>query len=465
MAETVAATELKDALMEQLTRLAKSARHAGLEVSVEQVATLVRALGAFAEDGGSVIDRPTLKRLVGLTLGTCREDLVVLGLLVEALFPAPGSEPGTGEGDEDQVRLRARLLEAVKHGDRGEGAELGMMFAASAGDPGGSEGRGRLAQRVIRALDLSAMLAEALAESDEADPLRRQLARIAREATLSSMEVALHAGLARRAALARTDEAARDSPVDLGGLLDELARLPIAGGRRADQDRLQEAVRPLATRLAARARRRRRGGRTHLDFRRTIARSVASGGAPMELRYRRRAPRRPQIVVLADVSGSMADYASFTMGLLQALNDELPGLRCFAFVDGAGEVTGELLSRPAALGAQLPAIPGVVAADGRSDYRTAFLAFERVSTAVLTPGTSLVVLGDGRSRAADPGDEVLRRFSHRVRHIYWLTPEPETDWSEDDCHIERYKPWCHRVDSVATLGQLEAWVERVISSR
>ncbi len=144
MAETVAATELKDALMEQLTRLAKSARHAGLEVSVEQVATLVRALGAFAEDGGSVIDRPTLKRLVGLTLGTCREDLVVLGLLVEALFPAPGSEPGTGEGDEDQVRLRARLLEAVKRGDRGEGAELGMMFAASAGDPGEAKGAGVL---------------------------------------------------------------------------------------------------------------------------------------------------------------------------------------------------------------------------------------------------------------------------------------------------------------------------------
>jgi uncharacterized protein len=322
-----------------------------------------------------------------------------------------------------------------------------------------------LEQRVLRAFDLSAMLAKVLADSPDADGLERQVTRIAGNATLASLQASLHSELMRRELLARTESAESASAFDLSGLIDDLAELPLGGGRRSDQERLQAAVRPLATRLAARARRRRRGGRRQLDVRRTLRRSVATGGAPMELRFRSHRPHRPQIVVLADVSGSMVDYASFTMGLLQALHDELPALKCFAFVDGVGEVTKELLASPAVLGAQLPMIPGVVSGDGRSDYGSALEAFERLSAAVLTRSTSLVIIGDGRSGAPDPGDQVLRRLSYRVRHLYWLTPEDQADWADDNCRIAMYGRWCERIDTVSTVGQLEAWVERVISGR
>jgi uncharacterized protein with von Willebrand factor type A (vWA) domain len=76
-----------------------------------------------------------------------------------------------------------------------------------------------------------------------------------------------------------------------------------------------------------------------------------------------------------------------------------------------------------------------------------------------------VIIGDGRSRAADPGDQALRRLSYRVRHLYWLTPEDQADWASDDCRMAQYERWCERIDTVSTVGQLEAWVERVISGR
>jgi uncharacterized protein with von Willebrand factor type A (vWA) domain len=452
-------------LLARLALLAAAARRAKMGVSVEQLATLVRGLEAMGYEGAPVLGRDELKRLVGLTLATSKDDVAVLWMLVDALFPAPEIDVTPRLSDETGSGLPDQLQDALTRGDIGAGARVGEMIAALAGQWPGITGRGRLEQRVLRAFDLSAMLAKALSDSRDADGLERQLTRIARDATLASLQGSLHSELMRRELLARTESADSASTLDLSGLFDELAGLPLAGGRRSDQERLRAAVRPLATRLAARARRRRRGGRRQLDVRRTLRRSIATGGAPMELRFRSHRPHRPQIVVLADVSGSMVDYASFTMSLLQALHDELPALRCFAFVDGVGEVTKELLASPAVLGAQLPMIPGVVSGDGRSDYGSALEAFERLSAAVLTTGTSLVIIGDGRSRAADPGDQALRRLSYRVRHLYWLTPEDQADWASDDCRMAQYERWCERIDTVSTVGQLEAWVERVISGR
>jgi hypothetical protein len=452
---------LRDSLLERLILLAASARRAGLDVSIEQLATLVRGLGAMAQGESPALGRPALKRLVGLTLGVCEDDVALLGLLIDALFQAPQADPGAEQSEDPQPSVRERLQDALRTGDIAAGAQVGVMIAELADGARDPTGRGRLVQRLLRALDLSAMLSQALSDSPDADPLHRRLSRIGMEATLGSMESALQAELLRRDVMARADAMDRLSPVDVTGLLDGLAEIPLSSARRDDQERLQAAVRPLATRVAARARRR-RGARRQLDVRRTLRRSIATGGIPMELRFRRHRPRRPQIVVLADVSGSLVDYASFTMGLLQALHDELPGLRCFAFVDGVGEVTDELLRRPAILGAQLPMIPGVVSGDGHSDYRRALEAFERLSVSLLTPTTSFVLLGDGRTRAPDPGEDVLRRLGHRVRRLYWLTPEPEAQWGHGDCRLGSYRRWCHRVDTVGTLGQLEAWVDRVI---
>ena len=85
---------------------------------------------------------------------------------------------------------------------------------------------------------------------------------------------------------------------------------------------------PLRARTASRcgcaARRRARQGR-RLDLpRHASARSVASGGTPFHLAWKDRRRVRPRLVLLIDVSRSMAAYSFFYLRLARALAAELP---------------------------------------------------------------------------------------------------------------------------------------------
>ena len=91
----------------------------------------------------------------------------------------------------------------------------------------------------------------------------------------------------------------------------------------------------LATRLAARRRRARAGA---IDLRKTLRKSMSTGGVPIDLVQRNPRPARPELVVLCDMSGSVAGFSHFTLLLVHALPAILPGSG-FAFIDTTDEVT------------------------------------------------------------------------------------------------------------------------------
>ena len=49
---------------------------------------------------------------------------------------------------------------------------------------------------------------------------------------------------------------------------------------------------------------------------------MSSGGVPLETHHRPRRPGRPDLVVLCDVSGSVAGFAGFTLMLVFALREQ-----------------------------------------------------------------------------------------------------------------------------------------------
>ena len=63
---------------------------------------------------------------------------------------------------------------------------------------------------------------------------------------------------------------------------------------------------------------------------------------PLEPAYRHRPRTRPELWVLCDVSGSMAEFSRFTLALVYALHEEFSGLRTFVFVDDVHEITDVL---------------------------------------------------------------------------------------------------------------------------
>jgi uncharacterized protein len=228
--------------------------------------------------------------------------------------------------------------------------------------------------------------------------------------------------------------------------------------------RMRHAIRPLARRLAARIARRRqaRQRRGRLDLRRTLRRSLAAGGVPLEPAFRRPRTSRPELCLVCDLSGSVAEFAEFTMALLHAMGEEFRHVRSFAFVDGVDEVTrlisdsaGVLDSRHLLAGARL------IARDGHSDYGNVLERFrDTYGRSVITPKTTVIITGDARNNyRLEPAAEALRAIRARARALYWLNPEPRAEWDTTDSIMSLYAPHCDGVFEVRNLRQLGEFVD------
>ncbi|MFB7861162.1 VWA domain-containing protein [Streptomyces sp. NPDC056069] len=211
---------------------------------------------------------------------------------------------------------------------------------------------------------------------------------------------------------------------------------------REQLEELRRTVRPLARRLATRlAARRRRAARGEIDLRRTLRRSLSTGGVPVRPVLRQRRPGRPDLVLLCDVSGSVAGFAHFTMLLVQALHDQFSRVRVFAFVNRVDEVT-DLVARgrsdPAGLGERILAEATLTGWHGQSDYGTALGEFTERYADALGPRTVVFVLGDARTNRSDPNLPALKFVTDRARRVYWLNPEQPALWSTGDSVAHAY---------------------------
>ena len=228
---------------------------------------------------------------------------------------------------------------------------------------------------------------------------------------------------------------------------------------------LRRTVQPLARQLAARIGRRRRQQATgRLDARTTARRSLQTGGVPLDPAWRKRHPHRPDVVVLCDVSGSVAEFAQFTFTLVHALHDELARVRSFAFVDGIVEVTDLFEEATHDIHvARLLERRGLIAGDGHSDYGQAFETFcRRHLDGVVTPRTTVLVTGDARTNYRAAGLAPFRSLCQRARRVYWLNPEPEDQWDTDDSAMSAYRPSCAGVYEVRSLRQLADAIAAVV---
>lgn len=439
--------------------LAARARGAGIAVAVDQLAAFLTGLDLLG-----VTDRPALHRLATTTLAGRASDVSLLRDLVDATFPAavddePGSRrPATAAGSAGE--LRDDLFAALRSGDVDAAFRLGADAAGLATSLGGGRpGSVRYAeQRILRALDLSDLIRRAMVGTAARDSLERGLAQAERDDAMQAFGRGLVGELRRQTARLEIDgrtghDNQFDDPLD--------ADLLTISPREAAE--LAALIRPLARRLAARARRRRRLRHGQLDIRLTQRAALATGGVPLAPVMRRRRPSRPKLVTICDVSGSMSDHARFLLALVDEMARQLPRLRTFVFVDGIAEVTDLVAGRGAAVDVKaLLAAPGVVVGDGHSAYGDVLASFTQRYCPDLAADSTVVVLGDARTRGHDPRAEQLGAISRKVRQLWWLNPEPVADWDTGDSRMSAYRPHCTGVAEVRTLRQLGEWIQSLM---
>lgn len=225
---------------------------------------------------------------------------------------------------------------------------------------------------------------------------------------------------------------------------------------------MQQLVRRMAKRLAAKyARRRRIAQRGHLDVRKTLRRSTAYGGVPFEVAWKVKKVEKPSIVVIVDVSKSVAAAAQFLLTFLYSLNEVVERLDAFAF-SGRLIPVGDILDENSVEGAILEVLQEI--GFQSTDYGQALTDFCDAHLSSLDRKTTVIVLGDGRSNYADPRLDLMKQIHDRSRAVIWLNPEPESYWGQGDSVMDRYARFCHVAKQCGTLQQLERVIDDVLRS-
>ena len=374
---------------------------------------------------------------------------------------APGQSRGEGGGAASSLsaqELAELLFRALRDGDR-EALRLGAGESVTryAGmEPGRPVGGTYYLYRTLRNLnleDLERRLTHGRAPDDQ---LAQRLAREEAVARIEALKDEIERVIRERLVEDRGSEALAKSvrkplPEDLD----------VMHANRDEMAQLERALRPLSRKLAVRlARRRRRRRRGPVDLRHTVRRSLSTGGVPIDLRFKPPHPAKPEIFVIADISGSVASFARFTLHLVHAISSQFSKVRSFVFVDGLDEVTElfEGVDDPAETVAKINAEADVIAFDGHSDYGRALLSFHDRFAKDVTRRSTILILGDARNNYHQAHAEVIADLKYRAKAVYWLNPEPTAYWNSGDSIVSQYAPYCEKVIECRTLRQLEQFV-------
>ena len=241
--------------------------------------------------------------------------------------------------------------------------------------------------------------------------------------------------------------------------------LPTRGA--ADLAQVQRAIFRLRRRLSTVGHDPRRGGRGRtIDFRRTARASLETGGVPLDLRYRPRRPRKPEIYVLCDVSSSVSSASTFFLSVVHALHDSFRRQRSFVFIERISEVTDFFLRERdfAAVSERITAAGGVADVSGYTDYGRVWAEFLEDVSNDLGPRSTVIVLGDARTNGRPPGSGAFRAVAERARRTFWLNPEPASYWNYGDSAMASYAPYCDGVFECWTTDQLEDFVDLLARS-
>ncbi|MDE3205588.1 MAG: VWA domain-containing protein [Acidobacteriota bacterium] len=474
-------------LLESLSGFVKELRNAGIPVSLTENLDAVEALRHIPLE-----DRDAFKYSLAATMVKNNAHWKTFETVFEVYFSFRGREYRLGggeEGESDAEDLLTTLMGA-REGE-GQGSAEGltpeqlaeMLFRAlmdgndammralaraavtryAGMEPGRPVGGTYYLYRTLRNLDLDSMLERMMAQerrrnTDETD-LEERLVREEYEARLDALRREIEAEIRRRLVADRGAEAVAKSvrkplPEDIDFM----------HASREELVALRKAIAPLTRKLAVRlARKRRHGRKGPLDFRSTVRHSLSYGGVPADPKFRYPRPSKPEIMVIADISGSVAAFARFTLQMVYAISSQFSRVRSFVFIDGIDEVTDYFKATEDISLAihRINTEADVIWVDGHSDYGHAFEAFWDRWGRDINSKTTVLLLGDARNNYHAAQAWVLAEMAKKARHVYWLNPEPRSYWDTGDSIVGQYATHCDGAYECRNLKQLERFVEQL----
>jgi uncharacterized protein with von Willebrand factor type A (vWA) domain len=436
----------------QLLAFAEDLRQEGVAVGTSEMLDAFEALTLIPW-----IEPVDFRETLAATLAKSPEDRRVFDLVFDRFFfraaeaQASRLEVSEGHGELsseaiDLEALRQQIAAALRDGSEAALRDLARLAIAAFGRGEGSGVLGVDVQRIRRALGLRSEPQPDLPEDDPRregvprDQLRRFEQQLRRELERSLIERT--ASLPPKRPLSELDRALPTGPIQ-------------------DLASVHRVVAQLKRRLATQGHELKgRKRHAHVDVRRTMRASLQTGGVPVELKYRPRRPRRPEIFVLCDVSTSVTSASTFFLSVLHALHDAFRKLRSFVFIERISEVT-EVFERERDFRAASEAVSrdaGVADISGYTDYGRVWTEFLALIADELHPRATVIVLGDARTNGRPPREDVFAAITARAGRTFWLNPEPRLYWNYGDSVISAYEKHCIAFECWRT-DQLEEFVK------
>ena len=440
----------------RVLELADELRKEGMAVGTSELLDAFEALSLVSWN-----EQEDFRTAMAATLAKSPEDRRVFDLVFDRFFfravereamnqgVTEGDAEGGGleAGEMDIEALREAIRQAIREGSESDLRDMARLAIAAFGRQG--EGSGVIGvdvQRIRRTLGLKGEGQPAPGAEPDPDAVPRE--------RLREFERHLRRELERQS-IERTQSLPPARP------LQEFDRA-LPSGPLQDLAAVHRVVAQLKRRLATQGRQNRgRNRASAIDVRATMRASLETGGVPVQLKFKPRRPRRPELYVLCDVSTSVTSASVFFLSVLHALHDSFRKLRTFVFVERISEVT-DVFERERSFAAVSHAIAtdaGVADVSGYTDYGRVWLEFLDKVMDDLDPRSTVIVLGDARTNGRDPFEKAFGAVSERAGRMFWLNPEPMLYWNYGDSVMQAYEPYCDGVFECWTTRQLEGFVK------
>jgi uncharacterized protein with von Willebrand factor type A (vWA) domain len=171
---------------------------------------------------------------------------------------------------------------------------------------------------------------------------------------------------------------------------------------------------------------------------------------------------KPKLVVLCDISGSVAVYSAFLLQLVYAMNRRFQDMRTFLFVDEISEITADFKTNNVKEAVDRAISQARCSRLGISNFGQVFEMFNVNYGHILDAKTTVIILGDGKNNWYPPRREELQAIAKKVKKLIWLNPEPMEKWNQEDSIIGLYEESCSMVLECRNLEQLERAIRKIM---
>lgn len=199
---------------------------------------------------------------------------------------------------------------------------------------------------------------------------------------------------------------------------------------RKDLPRAAALIRRMTRQLVARLSRRYRRSKKRWkpDLRATIRSSIQHGGTPFKLRYKSRRLKKPELLLICDVSGSMVRYTTFVLQFIYGINAAVQRIKSFVFSDDLERVTPYLRGQ-SDIGQSMEKL---VRQSGQWGGGTSLAAaLQKLMSHYreeIHRNTIVIIVSDTRTIRLQEGVSQLKKLKSKVREIIWLNTLPATEW-------------------------------------